>query len=352
MFDHFTPPPAVPAGPLATLLDVTLRDGGFEVDFDWPATQFAAVTAAVQPMGVQIVELGYLGGVPLEHSVTAPGVGARLTPDLVASARRDGVRLAAMIHPSALTAPPDMAAFAAAGLDMARFVYHPDWCDPMAALAAEARNAGLSVTVNVALASRYTLDDLREHAARIRDVIAPDVLYVADTCGALLPADVGRLVACLTEITPAVGFHAHDFLGLAYANTLTAVSAGATYTDISILGLGRGGGNLLAETVLVRHRLPQLSARPADLRTFLECRAELAGLAARPLPALLPVVCGARNLTPVEEYELVAFAAGEHLDLDLAALWSTTATQAGTSRYRSDLAAAWQVAGHTTAVRS
>src|SRR4051794_33478313 len=129
MFDHFDPPPPPPIGPLATLVDVTLRDGGFEVDFHWPDDAFARVAGVLGPLGVGYVELGYLGGVPFEHGVGTPGTGAHLTPDLVSSARRDDLRLAAMVHPTALTATLNVNAYVAAGLDMIRLVYHPDWFD-------------------------------------------------------------------------------------------------------------------------------------------------------------------------------------------------------------------------------
>ena len=101
MFDHFVPPPATAAEPLARLVDVTLRDGGFEVDFHWPPELFARIPGVLAPLGVETVELGYLGGVPLEHAVTAAGVAAHLTPGHVAAARQPGVELAAMLHPTA-----------------------------------------------------------------------------------------------------------------------------------------------------------------------------------------------------------------------------------------------------------
>jgi 4-hydroxy 2-oxovalerate aldolase len=109
MYDHFTPPPPPAPDQLATLVDVTLRDGGFEVDFHWPTDLFRTVPAAVGAAGTDVVELGYIGGVPLEHSVAAPGAGAFLTPDHVADASRGpGPLLAAMVHPSALSDPLDL----------------------------------------------------------------------------------------------------------------------------------------------------------------------------------------------------------------------------------------------------
>lgn len=348
MHDHFTRAPLPPADRLGTLLDVTLRDGGFELDFHWPNDVFSTLPTALAPLGVDVVELGYVGGVPLEHSVARPGVGAFLTAEHVAAARRPGLELAAMMHPSALDEPPDLEPYVAAGLTMLRLVYHPAWAANIATLARHARGLGLVTTVNIALASRYELAELCTHAAAMTESAKPDVVYVADTCSALLPDQVHRLVSQLVnQLSGAggvrIGFHAHDFLGLAYANTLAAVHAGATYVDCSVLGLGRGSGNLAAEPVLLRHRLSQ-QLPLADLGGLLECRDRLAEVTGRPRPSLVPMACAALNMTPVEERALREFADEEEIDVELAALWAVTAHSQLSSLRAGDLRAAWTAA--------
>ncbi|MFF5037565.1 beta/alpha barrel domain-containing protein [Nocardia salmonicida] len=340
MFDHFAPPPVTATEPLATLLDVTLRDGGFEVDFHWPDNHFGMVAATGHATGIDIVELGYLGGVPLEHSVARAGVGAYLTPQHVAAARRDGLGLAAMVHPSALTEPVDLAPYVEAGLTMLRFVYHPRWADAIRAGALDARRHGLAVAVNIALASRYSATELVDHATTIVEDIAPDVVYIADTCSALLPDQVGELVHRLrAAVDTDIGFHAHDFLHLAYANALAAVEAGATYLDCSLLGLGRGGGNLAAEPLLLRHRLAD--ADPAAGALLLDCRTQLAATTGRRAESLVPAVCAVLNLTPVEEAAVREFAAAEHISDDTAALWLLTQASAVATLRPQDLRAHW-----------
>lgn len=323
MHDHFAPPPPPARRHLATLVDVTLRDGGFETDFHWPAELFAAVPRALGPLGVEIVELGYIGGVPLEHSVAGAGVGAHLTPAMVLGAAGDGTgpKLAAMIHPTALRSEIDLAGYRSAGLGMVRLVYHPDWSLEIARIADRAQDAGLAVTVNIALASRYETGELVEHARRIARSAEPDVLYIADTCGAFTPLATARACQALSDaLEVPLGFHAHDFLTLAYANALTAVEHGAAYVDCSLLGLGRGGGNLQSELVLANHRI-----RPCldpDVFARLEaCRATLAELAHRRCPDLVALACGALNLTPVEESALRTFAEHKGIGLGEAAWW-------------------------------
>jgi hypothetical protein len=48
-----------------------------------------------------------------------------------------------------------------------------------------------------------------------------------------------------------IGFHGHNNLLLANANSLAAVEAGAGLVDTTLLGMGRGGGNAQTETMIV-----------------------------------------------------------------------------------------------------
>ncbi|WP_144121053.1 hypothetical protein [Catellatospora sichuanensis] len=345
MRDHFTlDRPETTAGRAANLIDVTLRDGGFEVDFAWPAHMFSRVAAVAGACGVDVVELGYIGGVPAEHGAPYAGAAAHLTIGHVAQARASSALLAAMIHPTALSRPLDLQPCAAAGLNMVRLVYHPDWFADIAQLAAAASRVGLTVSVNIAMASRYEPGELADHAARISDKISPDVLYIADTCGGMAPEEVADRIGRIKKVTGAqIGFHAHDPLSLAYANSLAAAGAGATFLDCSLLGLGRGGGNLSGELMLVRHRLLG-AGRLADVDALLALRGELSVVSGWPVLPLLARVCGALNLTPVEEQALRAFADTAGLDLDRAAMWLATVAGSVDSYRADDLLECWRSA--------
>lgn len=159
------------------------------------------------------------------------------------------------------------------------------------------------------------------------------MLYVADTCGALLPDHVSRLIGSLkSTVETELGFHAHDFLTLAYANSIAAVTAGASYIDCSFLGLGRGAGNLQTELALIRHRLPNRQITGEAAR-FLECRRELARIAGREERSLVSMACGALNLTPVEETTLLKLADAAKVPESEAALRFVASGQdAGTLR--------------------
>lgn len=78
-----------------------------------------------------------------------------------------------------------------------------------------------------------------------------DVVYVTDSGGAMLPKDVFEKVSSLKKtLKIPIGHHAHNNLGLAVSNSLTAIEAGATYIDGCLSGLGAGAGNTSTENLI------------------------------------------------------------------------------------------------------
>jgi D-citramalate synthase len=83
-----------------------------------------------------------------------------------------------------------------------------------------------------------------------------DRIYLADTLGIQSPAEAARAVELMVTSFPAAAFeyHCHNDYGLANANCLAAVEAGARGVHTSVNGLGERAGNTrLAEVVAVLH---------------------------------------------------------------------------------------------------
>jgi len=70
----------------------------------------------------------------------------------------------------------------------------------------------------------------------------------ADSFGAFVPSDIPQHVSRLRDAGfERIGFHSHNNLQMAFANTLKAIEEGAAVIDASIYGIGRGAGNLPIE---------------------------------------------------------------------------------------------------------
>jgi 2-isopropylmalate synthase len=90
-----------------------------------------------------------------------------------------------------------------------------------------------------------------------------DRLNVPDTVGIMIPRTMHRLIEDLRKaIKTKISVHCHDDFGMAVANSLVAVEAGATQVHATINGLGERAGNAsLEEVVMALHMIYKLRTR-------------------------------------------------------------------------------------------
>lgn len=233
-----------------TLIDVTLRDGGYVNGHSWSLQAATSVVTACAEARISLCEIGYFRprrhdehGTPKPAACCPPGYVARLRE------AAPGVTLVAMAHVHELDTS-DYRLLADAGVSMVRFPARAEILKSLPPHAEAARAAGLRVTVNLIRASEVTPEDAAM-AARLATDCGAEAFYLADSNGGMFPDDVRELVgAAAQEADIPLGFHAHDGLSLAFINSLTALDAGCTYLDASLAGMGKGGGNLCLELIV------------------------------------------------------------------------------------------------------
>ena len=88
-------------------------------------------------------------------------------------------------------------------------------------------------------------------ASKSRDFGAK-IIYLVDSAGCMMPNEVRTYFKAAREEAPNVplGFHGHNNLGMAVANSLVALEEGAVIIDSSLQGLGRSSGNTSSEILL------------------------------------------------------------------------------------------------------
>jgi homocitrate synthase NifV len=147
-----------------------------------------------------------------------------------------------------------------------------------------ARGKGLAVAVGGEDSSRADVDFLIEVLA-VAKAAGARRFRVADTLSVLDPDASYALMAALRASTDLeLEFHGHDDLGLATANTLAAIKAGATHASVTVIGLGERAGNAPLEEVAVALR--QLYGRETGivLSQLGDVAAVVAAAAARAIP--------------------------------------------------------------------
>ena len=241
-----------------TWLDCTLRDGGYYNSWDFPLDLVQAYLYAMADCAVDRVEIGFRS---IEMG-RYRGFAAYVPDSVLASLDiPPSLQLGVMVNTSELVGsslPMErqlsllFPSSSKQHISFVRLATHLEEIQE-AVLAAEwLKSQGYEIGLNLMQISEASPKTLREIGTSL-DNEAIDVLYIADSLGNLGPNDIASIISTLREswMKP-LGIHAHDNRGLALANSLAALDAGAQWVDSTITGMGRGAGNTHSE-ILVSH---------------------------------------------------------------------------------------------------
>ena len=147
-----------------------------------------------------------------------------------------------------------------------------------------ASDLGFSVGIGAEDASRGDPDLLAAIAEAAQAAGARRIRF-ADTLGILDPFATFERISHLRSLCDLeIEMHAHDDLGMATANTLAAVRAGATHLNTTVNGLGERSGNAPLEEVVLGLHLCHGVDTGIDLARFPEISLRVAIASGRPLP--------------------------------------------------------------------
>ncbi len=127
----------------------------------------------------------------------------------------------------------------------------------VAACIRTARSAGVRTQFSLSEAPHARREFFHD-VVRAAHEAGAEVINLADTNGILAPEDVAALVADACGVlgagagkgpVPLVGVHCHDDLGLAAANSLAGLRAGASHVEVTIGGFGERAGNAALEEI-------------------------------------------------------------------------------------------------------
>jgi len=114
-----------------------------------------------------------------------------------------------------------------------------------------AKKHGVYISVNAEDASRTDLEFLLQFARAAKEAGA-DRLRFCDTVGIMEPFTIYEIVKTIIEkVGIPVEMHTHNDFGMATANALAGVRAGATYVGVTVNGLGERAGNAALEEVVM-----------------------------------------------------------------------------------------------------
>ena len=231
------------------ITEVALRDGSHAIRHQFTVEHVTSIAKALDEANVPYIEVSHgdgLGGSSLQY-------GFSLTNELelieaAASVVKDA-KIAVLLLPGIGTMA-DLKKAAQLGAKMARIATHITEADVSPQHIALAKDLGLE-TVGFLMMSHMASTEKLVEQAKLMESYGADTVYVVDSAGALLPHQVKeRIRALKNTLNINIGFHAHNNLSLAMANSLAAIEEGATRIDGSIRCLGAGAGNTQTEVLV------------------------------------------------------------------------------------------------------
>lgn len=155
---------------------------------------------------------------------------------------------------------------------------------------AYAKSEGVYVSVNAEDASRTDFDFLLEYAKAAKEEGA-DRLRFCDTIGVMDPLRTYKVIKELVEQTGLeIEMHTHNDFGMAVANALAGIHAGATWVNVTVGGLGERAGNAALEEVVMALKYVEGLDLGYGTKRFVEMTEYVMAAAGRVMPVSKPVV--------------------------------------------------------------
>ena len=226
------------------MTDTCLRDGSHAKGHQFTEEHVQSIVSALDAVGMPVIEVTHgdgLGGSSFNYgfSHTDERVLMKTAVDTAKNAK-----IAALMVPGIGTLD-DIRFIQDIGLSIVRVATHCTEADVSIQHFGLARELGLE-TVGFLMMAHSQAPEVLAKQARIMADAGCQCVYVVDSAGAMILDDVTeRVGAVVAELgsDAQTGFHGHDNLNIAVANSVLAVRAGAVQIDGSTRGFGAGAGN-------------------------------------------------------------------------------------------------------------
>ncbi len=232
--------------PKLEILDCTIRDGGYLNNWNFDKKIVKEIYRSISKTGVDVIELGF-------RNVPKSGMGPwySVGEDMIDGLFKDmgGVRIALMLDYSRA----DTSNIPLTGnslVKMYRVACHKDEVSGAIRLCEELKSKGYMTSIQLMGIVGYGNKEL-EAIVKPLEKSTINYIYFADSYGSLFPQNIKRYIEKFKQTNKKIGFHAHNSLQLAFANTLEAINNGIDIVDGTIYGIGRGSGNLPLEALII-----------------------------------------------------------------------------------------------------
>lgn len=238
------------------VLDVTLRDGGCVNNFNFGQLYMEKILKAQEESGVDIIEMGYIDEVNGSENGRTQYINDQVIPQTILKNKKAGVNYVAMIDYGKFN-PDNLAIRNKNSIDGLRIAFHKKDMYNMIPVCKTVLAKGYQVYIQPMITLRYSDKELLE----LIDIVNTELpmasaFYIVDTFGEMRPNDMQRVMNLVDHNlvpTMTMGFHSHNNIQMSYSNACAMLEFPTKrdlMIDSSIMGMGKGAGNLNTELLL------------------------------------------------------------------------------------------------------
>lgn len=232
------------------IIDCTIRDGGFINNWEFGDNCVKASYFAALRSGVDYFEIGY----KVPDTTKGRGKYGYCKEDFISSLLKysDQCKLVYMVdankYDNSIVVPKcqtDNTPF-----NGVRIATYPDDVERALCLVENYFQKDYEVFLNLMTYSEWQKEQF-DVLKRWENKDCLEAVYFVDSFGSFVPADISAHIQKLREIGfEKIGFHGHNSLQMAFANSIKAIEEGVSHIDATIYGMGRGAGNLPIEILI------------------------------------------------------------------------------------------------------
>jgi 4-hydroxy-2-oxovalerate aldolase len=228
------------------ILDTTLRDGSYAINFKFSLLDVRNICRGLEDSGVDYIEIGHGVGLNAGASQYEP---ALHTDSEYLIAAKDVVNTAkiGMFCIPGIARLRDLEEAADCGMDFVRIGTPVNEVELSRPFIEKARGLGLIVMANYM--KSYTAEPAGfAEKVKLSETYGASCVYIVDSSGGMFSGQIDEYADAIHSVSDIdLGFHGHNNLGLAIANSINAAQKGFKFIDSSLQGLGRSSGNASTE---------------------------------------------------------------------------------------------------------
>jgi len=252
------------------ILDCTLRDGGYINDFDFGQKNITQIIEKLSSASIEIIECGFLISKAVNKDCSLFQSISALRA--VVGKKNHDTMYVAMIQFGHIT-NEEIEPYDGTSIDGVRITFHQHEIDEAFVLASQLMAKGYKVFIQPVGTATYSDKELLYLIFRVNSLL-PFSFYIVDTLGTMYKNDMLRLFYLIDHNLNkkiSIGFHSHNNLQLSFSNAQELLLLNTTreiIIDSSVLGMGRGAGNLCTE--LITQYINQNLGNKYDILSILE----------------------------------------------------------------------------------